>query len=97
MTQAALSEAQHHAAALQADNESLTKDLASERDQTASLKQQVSAAIERAHVSEAHASQMQTIVEHMQSSVSQQVYRARGCGATDDASHEANDELSGTR
>jgi hypothetical protein len=96
MTQAALSEAQHHAAALQADNESLTNDLATERDQTASLKQQVSAAIERAHVSEAHASQMQTIVEHMQSSVSQQVQRA-GCYTADDDSDEANDELSGTR
>ena len=68
-----LAREQDRMTALQSEYETVTAALSSSRDEVARLKQELNDALSRAHLSEAHASQMQQITEHLQSSVSQQV------------------------
>lgn len=68
-----LAREQDRMTALQSEYEAVTAALSSSRDEVARLKQELNDALSRAHLSEAHASQMQQITEHLQSSVSQQV------------------------
>ncbi len=68
-----LAREQERMTALQSEYEAVTAALSSSRDEVAHLKQELNDALSRAHLSEAHASQMQQITEHLQSSVSQQV------------------------
>jgi hypothetical protein len=57
-----------------ADNSDAALSLA--RQEAAALKQELTDALARAHLSEAHAAQMQHIADHLQSSISQQVPRS---------------------
>jgi hypothetical protein len=73
LAQASLSESKEHIALLKSQVADVEAALARSRSETADLKQQVAGALERAHLSESHAAQMQQIADHLQSSVSQQV------------------------
>jgi chromosome segregation ATPase len=73
ISQASLVESQEHAAALRSRIAEVDAALVLSRQDSESLKQQLADALERAHLSETHAAQMQHIADHLQSSVSQQV------------------------
>ena len=73
ISQSSLAESQEHIAMLKSETATLTAELMSSRNEVAKLQHQVADALDRAHLSESLAAQMQHISDHLQSSVSQQV------------------------
>ncbi len=73
MAQASLAESQEYIASLKSQVESMAAELKVAREEAASTRQDFNDALQRAHLSESHAAQLQQITEHLQSSVSQQV------------------------
>ena len=79
VAQASLAESQEYIASLKSQVASMAAELKVAREEAASTRQDFNDALQRAHLSESHAAQMQQITEHLQSSVSQQVRVAQLC------------------